>query len=70
MPSPIIEIQGLSHDEVFTARQKYGSNKIEVKKQNQFLQACLTIVKEPMVVLLLAASLIYFISGQISDGFF
>ncbi len=63
-------IQGLTNAEVETSRVKYGSNVLSSKKDNAFLLAIKNILKEPMVILLLIASSIYFISGEIGDGIF
>ena len=63
-------IKGLSTDEVVASRSKYGSNKADYKKENILLKAIVDFLQDPMVVLLLVASAIYFISGKTSDGFF
>ncbi|WP_091306854.1 cation-translocating P-type ATPase [Flavobacterium terrigena] len=63
-------IKGLSAAEVRASRSKYGSNIIEYKKENILLKAIMNFLQDPMVILLLVASVIYFISGKISDGFF
>lgn len=63
-------IKGLSTAEVTASRSKYGSNTAEFKKENILLKAILNFLQDPMVILLLVASAIYFISGKISDGFF
>lgn len=64
------DIKGLSHEQVMQARAQYGQNQLVYKKENGIWQAIKGIVKEPMVVLLLVASLIYFISGKAGDGIF
>jgi P-type Ca2+ transporter type 2C len=63
-------IQGLTDEQVLAARTKYGSNRLAYKKENGFLDALKSLAKEPMVVLLLVASTIYFISGNTGDGIF
>lgn len=63
-------IAGLSSAQVIAARNKYGQNKTTFKKNNHFLKGLIQIVKDPMTLLLMAASSIYFISGKISDGIF
>ncbi|MEO5946733.1 MAG: HAD-IC family P-type ATPase, partial [Chitinophagaceae bacterium] len=70
MPANNFKIQGLTNEQVLAARKKYGSNTLECKKEIQFLNVIKSVAKEPMVVLLLAASLIYFISGDTGDGIF
>ena len=64
------KIKGLTTAEVNRAREKYGQNQIAYKKNNMFLNGLLQIVKDPMTILLLVASTIYFISGKTSDGIF
>lgn len=63
-------IEGLSTESVKRSREKYGPNKAEYKKENGVLAAVKAIVKEPMVILLLVASSVYFISGNRGDGIF
>lgn len=63
-------IQGLTDAQVTAAREKYGQNSIVNKKTNRFLNTLKEIVKEPMTILLLVASTIYFISGKTADGIF
>ena len=63
-------IKGLTNEQVIMARATYGTNRLTYKKENGLLEALKSLVKEPMVVLLLAASTIYFISGNIGDGIF
>jgi len=63
-------IKGLTQKEVLISREKYGANKLEYKKENPFLNAFISLVKEPMVMLLLVTSSIYFISGNSGDGTF
>ncbi|MBC7851291.1 MAG: HAD-IC family P-type ATPase, partial [Chitinophagaceae bacterium] len=70
MPANNFNIQGLSDEQIKTAREKYGSNRLSYKKENGFIDAVISLAKEPMVVLLLVASAIYFISGDIGDGIF
>ncbi|TCD01536.1 cation-translocating P-type ATPase [Pedobacter psychroterrae] len=63
-------ILGLSDAEVNTSRSKYGSNKLSFKKESGFIVALLGLLKEPMVILLLVTSSIYFISGKSGDAIF
>ena len=63
-------IQSLTNEQVAEARKKHGLNKLEYKKENGFIDAVKSLVKEPMVILLLVASSIYFISGKPADGIF
>ena len=70
MPSNNFNITGLRKEEVIIAREKYGQNKLHYKKENEFFDAIKSLAKEPMVILLLIASAIYFISGKMGDGIF
>lgn len=63
-------IQGLSNNEVLVSREKFGWNKLSYKKQNSLLDILTNVAKDPMMILLFAASFIYFISGNIGDGIF
>lgn len=63
-------IQGLTSSQVLEARQKHGYNRLDFKEENGFLNALKQIVKEPMVLLLLVASGIYFMTGNPGDGIF
>ena len=70
MASNNFDLQGLTSDQVLEARKKHGLNLLNYKKQNGFLDALKSIAKEPMVILLLVASAIYFVSGKTGDGIF
>lgn len=63
-------VQGLTNGQVVEARVKYGSNILSLKKENGFIDALKGLAKEPMVILLLITSCIYFISGKSGDGIF
>ncbi len=70
LPANNFNISGLQDDEVTASRNKFGSNTLYFKKQNSFVAALKSLAKEPMVVLLLVASTVYFISGKTGDGIF
>ena len=61
---------GLTSDQVIQARERFGQNKLNYKKENGFIDTVKRISKDPMIILLLVASSIYFISGKIGDGIF
>ncbi|MEO5997874.1 MAG: HAD-IC family P-type ATPase, partial [Chitinophagaceae bacterium] len=63
-------IKGLTNEQVAEARKKYGSNSFDYKKENGLFEVLKSLAKEPMVVLLLVASSVYFISGDTGDGIF
>jgi len=70
MNTSVKELKGLSFDEVVENRKKFGINKTNYKKESRFLSFLKTVFAEPMVVLLLIASAIYFINSQYSDAVF
>jgi len=70
MSSNHFNIKGLDDSQVFLAREKFGQNKLDYKKENSFLDTVKRIAKDPMIILLLVASSIYFISGETGNGFF
>lgn len=63
-------IQGLSDDDVILSRKKNGTNSIENKAGNKFLKSLIDMIKEPMFLLLLTATVIYFIIGDLNDAVF
>ncbi len=63
-------IQGLSNQEVIHSRTKSGSNSMEHQDKNHFLASLIEMCKEPMFLLLLLATSIYFIIGEYSNGIF
>ena len=64
------QIKGLTADQIESAIIKYGSNELSFEKENGLLDALKSIAKEPMVLLLLVAAAIYFISGDMGDAIF
>lgn len=63
-------ITGLTNEQVIIARNKFGQNKLDYKKESNFLDALKRTIKDPMMILLLVAASIYFMSGKIGDGIF
>ena len=70
MPASNFNIKGLTNKQVVLARKKYGKNALDFKQENTVLNAVKSLAKEPMIILLLVASLIYYVSGLIGDGIF
>ncbi len=70
MPLTNFKIKGLTDSEVLVSRKKFGSNILESKKKNHFLEAIKGLAKEPMVILLLVAATLYFFTGNTGDGIF
>lgn len=63
-------IQGLTREQVEAGRKRYGLNKLEDQRRHPFFESFRRAIREPMVLLLLATSLIYFITGAYAEGFF
>ena len=63
-------LQGLSNEEVIQSRKENGSNSLEHQDKNHFLASLIEMFKEPMFLLLLIATSIYFITGEYSNGIF
>ena len=63
-------IIGLNLQQVLASRTEYGKNSLEYKKENNIIDTLINLAKEPMILLLLLASGIYFVSGQTSEGIF
>ena len=70
MPVNVSEITGLTDEQVSLSLKKFGRNTAHYKNENRFFTAVVRIAKEPMMILLLAASAIYFINGKMGDGIF
>lgn len=63
-------LTGLSTEEVLAAQQQYGYNKIAAGTKSTWFTLLLDILKEPMLLLLLAVSIIYLIVGDYKEAFF
>lgn len=63
-------IKGLTDEQIIDSKIKHGTNQLIHKKENGFIEALKSLIKEPMLLMLLLASFIYFISGNIGDGIF
>lgn len=59
---------GLNDEEVIKSRRLYGSNVLVKKKKVSFFYEIVKVLKEPTLLLLLAASFIYFLLGEYADG--
>ncbi|TAE82778.1 MAG: HAD family hydrolase, partial [Bacteroidetes bacterium] len=70
MISNNFNIDGLNAEQVLVAREKFGLNKLNYKKENAIVVTTKRIIKDPMIILLLVASCIYFINGKTGDGIF
>jgi len=70
MSADNFNIKGLTTEQVIQAREKFGQNTLNYKQENSVLDAIKNLAKEPMIILLLVASLIYFVSGKTGDAIF
>jgi len=71
MPYKIPEfLKGLNDSEVATSRKKYGFNRINTTQKNGWLELLVDILKEPMLILLFAVSVIYVIIGDYGEALF
>lgn len=65
-----LPIVGLTDEQVQEARKKYGANAFAFKKENRLLHLLKSIAGEPMVILLLLAAILYYLSGQTGEALF
>ena len=64
------ELTGLTDNEVETSQKQHGLNLQQQKIKTTWWRLLLDIVKEPMLLLLIAISIIYFILGSFSEAYF
>ena len=62
------ELKGLTSSEVKELQEKYGKNELSLEKHKPFIFKIFEILCEPMFILLIIASLIYFVLGEPRDG--
>ncbi len=63
------KFSGLNLEEVEERQKKYGKNELNYSKNESIIKKFLKIISEPMFILLISASIIYFILGEPVDGF-
>ncbi|HTM67324.1 MAG TPA: cation-translocating P-type ATPase [Flavipsychrobacter sp.] len=61
---------GLTAGEVNVSRSRFGANKIEAEAKSPLWRSLKDAVTEPMFILLVTAAVIYFLLGELSDGWF
>lgn len=61
---------GLTEEEIKNSRIKFGSNLVDVGKKNAWYHLLLDILKEPMLLLLIAVAVIYVIVGNHAEAIF
>ncbi|HEY5525396.1 MAG TPA: HAD-IC family P-type ATPase [Clostridium sp.] len=64
----IYDMRGLTEEQVNLAQEKFGKNQLTPEKKENFFLKVLEVLKEPMFLLLIVASIIYFILGEPKDG--
>ncbi len=62
-------ISGLSDADVLESRALHGRNEI-IARNNHFVTIVVDLLKEPMLILLVVAAIIYFLTGNTGDGIF
>lgn len=63
-------LRGLSNEEVIQSRKKNGYNSLDHQDKNGFLISLIEMVKEPMFLLLITATSVYFATGDYGNGVF
>ncbi len=63
-------LTGLSNEEVLASQKKYGYNRIQSAPKSSWLSLLLDILKEPMLLLLIAVAVIYLIVGDYGEAAF
>ena len=63
-------LKGLADSEIASSRKQYGYNKIDDVHKSTGLELLLNILKEPMLILLFAISIIYLIIGDYGEALF
>lgn len=63
-------LTGLTENEVKASQSKYGFNQAQTPAQNSVLKMLLDILKEPMLLLLFAVTIIYLIVGNYAEAIF
>ena len=62
------ELKGLTEKEVVIARKKYGPNIQQKKVKSTWWRILLEIIREPMLMLLIVISVIYFVMQQCGEA--
>lgn len=63
-------LRGLTLEQVELSRQTYGSNTAFQQKRSNIVQMLAEILKEPMLLLLIAVAIIYLILGEYGEAWF
>ena len=60
--------QGLTENQVLAQREKFGYNELPDKEKRSFFKMFFSIVREPMIFMLLTVVVVYFFLGDISEA--
>jgi P-type Ca2+ transporter type 2C len=63
-------LQGLSDDEVLESRKKNGSNQIQTGERNHLWHVIKEVASEPIFIILVGVSIIYFVLGETDEGIY
>src|SRR5688500_7857388 len=63
-------LKGLSDHEVVALRKQHGLNTQFQGSKNTWWRIIFSVLKEPMLIILLLITIIYFIFGKVSEGYF
>lgn len=61
-------LQGLTSTQAKELQDKYGRNELVTEKRETFFHKILSVISEPMFLLLIISAIIYFILGEPRDG--
>ena len=64
------QLSGLTEEELKASREKFGYNQTDNTHKNSWFELLFDILKEPMLLLLIAVSVIYVIVGNYSEALF
>lgn len=64
----VFDMRGLTENQVKLAQEKFGKNQLTPEKKENFFHKMVEVLREPMFLLLIIASIIYFILGELKDG--
>ncbi|MBX2925546.1 MAG: cation-translocating P-type ATPase [Chitinophagaceae bacterium] len=63
-------LKGLTDNEVASSRNRYGYNQADTGRRSTHMELLIDILKEPMLILLFAVSVIYLIIGDYGEALF
>jgi len=72
MPGKVTHVEcisGLSEKDIPSLQQQHGKNNFQYESSRRLYQVFVEMAKEPMFLLLLLACIIYFLLGQLTEGF-